>query len=303
MSICCASVQAQTAGGDHDTIRTVAGALTISKVEHMAGDGVAGHVDLGGKRFDELYGSRHMYYPELDDKSGAISRMVMEDFSGGFSDPPSTSLYDFRRTPPAAVPISSKLDIDDVRWQPGTVLLHAGDKWYTFATYKLKSTKIMAIAAGAAEGMAETAKALAKAWTGAFNGAGGIAFILTIGLDVAEWYHDYEQINPDGTRGKGLADLVAKVGIDIVAAGISSILGVGVYYLLTTALTGFGVAVGGWVALVVIGVTAFLFYVIGVADNHYLYTKKAAGLTRKAMRYLEKTCPKDYDGYPMIVAY
>lgn len=132
MSICCASVQAQTAGGDHDTIRTVAEALTISKVEHMAGDGVAGHVDLGGKRFDELYGSRHMYYPELDDKSGAISRMVMEDFSGGFSDPPSTSLYDFRRAPPAVVPIS-KLDIDDVRWQPGTVLLHAGDKWHTFA--------------------------------------------------------------------------------------------------------------------------------------------------------------------------
>ncbi|KVL86544.1 hypothetical protein [Burkholderia ubonensis] len=133
----------------------------------------------------------------------------------------------------------------------------------------------------------------------------GIAFILTIGLDVAEWYHDYEQINPDGTRGKGLADLVAKVGIDIVATGISSILGAGVYYLLTTALTGFGVAVGGWVvglvAFVVIGVTAFFFYVIGVADNHYLYTKKAAGLARRAMRYLEKTYPKDYDGYPMIV--
>lgn len=161
----------------------------------------------------------------------------------------------------------------------------------------------MAIAACASEGMAETAKASAKAWTGAFKGAGGIAFILTIGLDVAEWYHDYEQIYPDGTRGKGLADLVAKVGIDIVAAGISSILGVGVYYLLTTALTGFGVAVGGWVALVVIGVTAFFFYVIGVADNHCFYTKKAAGLARKAMRYLEKTYPKDYNGYPMIVAY
>ncbi|KVG39011.1 hypothetical protein [Burkholderia ubonensis] len=180
-------------------------------------------------------------------------------------------------------------------------------KIITETAYKLKSTKIMAITAGAAEGMAETAKASAKAWTGAFKGAGGIAFILTIGLDVAEWYHDYEQINPDGTRGKGLADLVAKVGIDVVAAGVSSILGAGVYYLLTTALTGFGVAVGGWVvglvALVVIGVTAFFFYVIGVADNHYLYTKKAAGLARKAMRYLEKTYPKNYNGYPMIVTY
>ncbi|WP_157652709.1 hypothetical protein [Burkholderia ubonensis] len=124
----------------------------------------------------------------------------------------------------------------------------------------------------------------------------GIAFILKIGLDVAEWYRDYEQINPDGTRGKGLADLVAKVGIYIAAAGISSILGAGVCYLLTTALTGFGIPVGGWVvglvALVVIGVTAFLFYVIGVADNHYFYTKKTAGLARKAMRYLEKRTRK-----------
>ncbi|WP_157647020.1 hypothetical protein [Burkholderia ubonensis] len=130
---------------------------------------------------------------------------------------------------------------------------------------------------------------------------------MTIGFDVAEWYHDYEQINPNGTMGKGLADLVAKVGIDIAAAGISSILGAGVYYLLTTALTGFGVAVGGWVvglvALVVIGVTAFFFYVIGVKDNNYFYTKKAAELARKAMRYLEKTYPKDYNGYLVIVAY
>lgn len=119
----------------------MAGVLSISKVGHVANDGATYHVVLDGKHFDELYGSRHMYYPVLDDKSGAISRMVMEDFSGGFSDPPSTSLYDFRRAPPAVVPISSKLDIDDVRWQPGTVLLHAGDKWYTFANGKLLPTR------------------------------------------------------------------------------------------------------------------------------------------------------------------
>ncbi|KVT46441.1 hypothetical protein WL80_10810 [Burkholderia ubonensis] len=141
MSICCAGVQARTAGGDQDAIRTVAGVLTISKVGHVANDGATYHVVLDGKHFDELYGSRHMYYPEPDDKSGAISRMVMEDFSEGFSDPPFVSLYEFRRTPPAVLPISSNLDIDDVRWQPGKMLLHAGDKWYTFANGKLSLTR------------------------------------------------------------------------------------------------------------------------------------------------------------------
>ncbi|WP_232458700.1 hypothetical protein [Burkholderia ubonensis] len=143
MSVCCTGVQAQTAGGDHDTIHTMADALTISKVRHVASDGVMYRVYLDGKQFDELYGPRHMYYSEPDGESGATSRIMMEDFSGGFSDPPSVSLYDFRRTPPAVLPISSKLDIDDVRWQPGKVLLHAGDKWYTFADGKLSPTRYL----------------------------------------------------------------------------------------------------------------------------------------------------------------
>ncbi|WP_175999297.1 hypothetical protein [Burkholderia stabilis] len=173
--------------------------------------------------------------------------------------------------------------------------------------YKLKSTKIMAITAGAAEGVATAAGTSAKAWAGAFKGAGGIAFILTIGLDVAEWYHDYEQIDSNGKRGRGLADLAAKVGIDIMAAGVSSMLGAVAYYMATTILTGLGIAVGGWVAglvaVLVLGVGAFFFYIIGVADNHYAYTKKAAGFLRDAAKYLEKNYPKDYNGYPMIVTY
>jgi hypothetical protein len=180
-------------------------------------------------------------------------------------------------------------------------------KMITETVYKLKSTKIMAITAGAVEGMAETASASAQAWKGAFKGAGGIAFVLTIGLDVAEWYHDYEQVDANGHRGRGLADLVAKVGIDIAAAGVASILGAVAYYLITTALTAVGVVIGGWVvgavAVLVVGVSAFFFYVLGVADNHYSYTQKAAKFIRKAAKYLEENYPKDYNGYPMIVTY
>lgn len=123
MTVCCINVKAQTSGGDHDTIRTVAGTLQISKIARPGSDGVTFNVELDGKQFDHLYGSRYVYYPDSKEQNKAVSRLIVEDFSGRFSDPPVISLYDFRQKPAAVLPVSDKLDIDDVRWLPGCVLL------------------------------------------------------------------------------------------------------------------------------------------------------------------------------------
>lgn len=97
MALCCITVKAQTFGGDHDTVRTIAGTLQISKIVRPGSDGVTFDVELDGKPFDQLYGSRYVYYPDSKDQDKAVSRMIMEDFSGGFSDPPTVSIYDFRQ--------------------------------------------------------------------------------------------------------------------------------------------------------------------------------------------------------------
>ncbi|MCA8205364.1 hypothetical protein LGM71_30475 [Burkholderia sp. AU33545] len=137
MTVCCINVKAQTSGGDHDTIRTVAGTLQISKIARPGSDDVTFNVELDGKQFDHLYGSRYVYYPDSKEQDKAVSRLIVEDFSGGFSDPPVISLYDFRQKPAAVLPVSDKLDIDDVRWLPGRVLLSVGGKWFAFANGKL----------------------------------------------------------------------------------------------------------------------------------------------------------------------
>ncbi|KWE78955.1 hypothetical protein [Burkholderia territorii] len=135
--VCCINVQAQTADGDHDTIHTGAGTLQISKIARPGSDGVTFNVELDGKQFDHLYGSRYVYYPDSAKQDKAISRLIVEDFNGGFSDPPVVSLYDFRQKPAAVLPVSDKLDIDDVRWLPSRVLLSVGGKWLVFANGKL----------------------------------------------------------------------------------------------------------------------------------------------------------------------
>ncbi|AIO77331.1 TPA: hypothetical protein QDC51_001527 [Burkholderia multivorans] len=137
MALCCITVKAQTFGGDHDTVRTIAATLQISKIVRPGSDGVTFDVELDGKPFDQLYGSRYVYYPDSKDQDKAVSRMIMEDFSGGFSDPPTVSLYDFRQKSAAVLPISDKLDVQDIRWLPNRVLLSVEGRWFAFANGKL----------------------------------------------------------------------------------------------------------------------------------------------------------------------
>jgi hypothetical protein len=141
LSFCCAGSYAQTDGGDRDSIQTVAGTLSIVKVEHVKTDGVTFNASLNGAPFDQLYGSHYTYYTDSTGADKPATRIVVEDFIGGFSDTPSVSLYDLRKKLPVVLPITNKLDVDDIRWSDSAVLLSANGSWYTFSGKALTRSK------------------------------------------------------------------------------------------------------------------------------------------------------------------
>lgn len=128
---------AQTAGGNIDTVQTVAGPLVISKVDRVGADSVTYTVRLAGHDFDKLYGMRYAYYTESGSSDEPNARVLMEDFIGGAADTPAITLYDFGKKRPEVVQITDKLDVEDVRWKPGAVLLQADDQWYEYKRGKL----------------------------------------------------------------------------------------------------------------------------------------------------------------------
>jgi hypothetical protein len=87
--------------------------------------------------FDRLYGSHYVYYTDSTAESKLASRIVVEDFVGGFSDAPLVVLYDLRKQPPVALPVSDKLAIDDLRWTPGSVVISVDGQWFAFSGRKL----------------------------------------------------------------------------------------------------------------------------------------------------------------------
>jgi hypothetical protein len=135
--LCCANVFGQTDGGDRQSISTVSGTLLIVKLPVTARDGANFDATLNGKPFDRLYGSHYVYYTDSTAESKPASRIVVEDFVGGFSDAPSVVLYDLRKQPPVALPVSDKLAIDDLRWTPGSVVISVDGQWFAFSGRKL----------------------------------------------------------------------------------------------------------------------------------------------------------------------
>jgi len=135
--LCCANVFGQTDGGDRQSISTVSGTLLIVKLPVTARDGANFDATLNGKPFDRLYGSHYVYYTDSTAEGKLASRIVVEDFVGGFADAPSVVLYDLRKQPAATLPVSDKLPIDDLRWTPGSVLIGADGQWFAFAGRKL----------------------------------------------------------------------------------------------------------------------------------------------------------------------
>lgn len=132
---------AQISGMDHDAIQTTAGVVSISKVGKAHADGVTFNVTFEGAHFDQLYGSRYGYFTDGDTAHKPAGRIIIEDFVGGFSEPPSVSMYDFRKRPPVVFSIRNALDLDEVRWTDDNVFLSAAGKWYTFAHDRLSRSK------------------------------------------------------------------------------------------------------------------------------------------------------------------
>lgn len=135
--LCCATVFAQADGADRQSISTVSGTLLIVKLPVMARDAANFNVTLNGKPFERLYGSHYVYYTDSTAEDKRASRIVVEDFIGGFSEAPSVVLYDLRKQPAVALPVSDKLAIDDLRWTPSSVVIGADGQWFAFSGRKL----------------------------------------------------------------------------------------------------------------------------------------------------------------------
>lgn len=135
--LCCAKVFAQADGADRQSISTVCGTLLIVKLPGTAQDGATFNATLNGKPFDRFYGSHYVYYTDSTAEDKPASRVVVEDFIGGFSDAPSVVLYDLRKQPAVALPVSDKLAIDDLRWTPSSVVIGADGQWFAFSGRKL----------------------------------------------------------------------------------------------------------------------------------------------------------------------
>jgi hypothetical protein len=146
--------------------------------------------------------------------------------------------------------------------------------------YGLHHTKVMRITGGAggvkqtwdaAKGAAKDSfKVLAKEEGKMVLKGTGLAVVLTIGMDMSEWYKDYSEIGPDGKRKKDFYDLAAKVGIDLVKAGLVAALTTAtIATLLTAAATVAGVAAAPVILVVVgtIAVSVVLAYWIDRADK------------------------------------
>ncbi|WP_392396306.1 hypothetical protein [Paraburkholderia caledonica] len=136
-ALCSANAWAQFDGGNINDILTVSGPLQIVKLARPAPDGANFRATLNGSPFDQLYGLRFIYYADSPAEGKPASRVVIEDFINGFSDAPSVTLYDFQKKPATLLPISDRLDVDDVRWANNSVELRANGQWFAFSGHKL----------------------------------------------------------------------------------------------------------------------------------------------------------------------
>lgn len=179
-------------------------------------------------------------------------------------------------------------------------------KLITAARYGVKNEKVLTIAGGA--GSVESGAAAAmEGVRGAAKKAGLIALIFTIGLDVAEWLHDYQRIGPDGKRVKHFEDLLGKITIDLAKAGLSATIASVVVGAIVAGVAG---TVAVPVAAIVVG-TIVVAIAVGYgldwldkktnATGHVTAAYKWVGEhLKQSAEYLEKLMPKDYDAYPMM---
>jgi hypothetical protein len=176
----------------------------------------------------------------------------------------------------------------------------------TASKYGVKNAKVLTIGGGAGNFESATS-AVWENSKGAFKESGLIALIFTIGLDTAEWLHDYEQIGPDGKRKKDFADLLGKIGMDLVKAGLSAAIATVVVGAIvagiagTVALPVAAIVVGTMIVAVAVGYGLDYLDKQTHATEHVSSWLRSIGEALKSgAEYLANAMPKDYDGYSMM---
>lgn len=168
----------------------------------------------------------------------------------------------------------------------------------TAARYSATNTKVLAFSfgAGSATGLRHGSWASVK---GNASGAGRLAMLFTVTIDIAEWLVDYEQRDPlTGKPKQDVADLFIKVGIDVAKNLINSVI--------TNCIAGFILGIAGGAPIIVIIVGTMVLSLLVNAGMDYLDKRsgasaKIASKIKEAPSLLENLMQKDYGGFKKAI--
>lgn len=168
----------------------------------------------------------------------------------------------------------------------------------TAARYSSTNTKVLAFSfgVGSAAGLRHGSWAAVK---GNASGAGRLAMLFTVTVDIAEWLAGYEERDPlTGKPKQDVADLFIKVGIDVAKNLINS----AITNCIAGALLGL---VGGAPIIVIIIGTMVLSLLVNAAmdylDKRYGVSDKVAATIKDAPSMLEDLMQKDYGGFKKAI--
>lgn len=166
------------------------------------------------------------------------------------------------------------------------------------ARYASTNTKVLAFSfgAGSAAGLRHASWGAVK---GNFSGAGRLAMLFTMTLDIAEWLGDFEQRDPiTGKPKQDISDLFIKLGIDVAKNLINS--------AITSYVAGLSLMLLAGAPIVVIIVGTMLISVavgfgMDLLDKRYGVSEKIASALKNTPSKLENSMPKDYGGFKEAV--
>jgi hypothetical protein len=168
----------------------------------------------------------------------------------------------------------------------------------TAARYSATNTKVLAFTfgAGSANGLRHGSWAAVK---GNASGAGRLAMLFTVTLDIAEWLADYQQRDPvTGIPKQDVADLFIKVGIDVAKNLINSV----ITNCIAWWLLGF---VGGAPIIAIIVGTMVISLIVNATmdylDKRFGISEKIALKIKDAPSLLESLMQKDYGGFKKAI--
>lgn len=129
LAVWCTHSIARVSGSDNEKFNIAAGQLAISKIDpKISKNNATFSVSINNENFDFLYGVKYVYFEERN--KNLMSRMIIEDYIGGFSQPPAVIFYDFTKKVPEILSISDSLDIEEVCWNNTPLLIDSGSNWY-----------------------------------------------------------------------------------------------------------------------------------------------------------------------------